>query len=183
VAVVDAGEAHTVEAAHARIDRLAEAFGRTAEAEAIHASIRETLAALPTRVREASPSVLFVYARGPGMVLVAGADTGPASLLEAAGARNAGASFSSFVPLTAEAVVAADPDILLMPVDGLESVGGPQGLGSLPGVAQTRAWQRGAVATVDDALIQAFGPRVGDAVAAIERALAAHLPTPSVSAR
>lgn len=175
VTVIDAGDATTIDGAYERIDRLAAAFGRETVADEIEATIRSELASIPTGVREASPKVLFVYARGPGMILVAGRETGPGALVEAAGARNAGAAFETFVPLTAEAVVAADPDVLLFPEEGLASLGGVEGLATVPGIAQSRAWQQGAVATVDDTLLLAFGPRTGQAVASVERAIASRL--------
>jgi iron complex transport system substrate-binding protein len=49
---------------------------------------------------------------------------------------------------------------------GLESVGGIDGLLSLPGVSSTRAAAARAVVVVDDDLLLSFGPRTG---ALIER--------------
>lgn len=170
VEILDAGATHTIEGATERLTRLGVLFGRRDEASTALATIEVQLGRLspPT---EPAPRVLFVYARGAAMLMVAGTDTGPDALLQRVGARNALGDRTGFAPLTAEAVVAADPDIILMPNDGLESVGGLEGLAAVPGVAQTRAWSRGAVASIDDSLLLAFGPRVGEAVLALQSAL------------
>ena len=76
------------------------------------------------------------------------------------------------MPLTAEAVAALDPDVLLVMSKGLESVGGVDGLVALPGVAQTKAGTARAVIAVDDTVLLSFGPRTGELVTALSEALA-----------
>lgn len=115
------------------------------------------------------PRVLFLYARGAGTVLVAGRDTAPQALIDLAGGVNAVDNFAGFRPLSAEAVVLADPDVLLVSDDGLASLGGTEGLLALPGVGATRAAAARRIARLDDAHLLGFGPRVGEAVAALIR--------------
>ena len=76
------------------------------------------------------------------------------------------------MPLTAEAVAALDPDVILVMTRGLESVGGLEGLVQRPRVAQTRAGRERRVVTVDDTLLLSFGPRTGELVSALSAALA-----------
>ncbi|NCV97898.1 MAG: hypothetical protein EBW27_07920, partial [Acidimicrobiia bacterium] len=96
--------------------------------------------------------------------VVQGAD----EIIAAAGGVDVGAlnGLAAFTPLTAEAIVQADPDVLLVMTRGLESVGGIDGLLALPGVSSTRAATTRAVIAVDDDLLLSFGPRTG---ALIER--------------
>ena len=84
-------------------------------------------------------------------------------MLAAAGAIDIGAAnwLPAFTPLTAEAIVQVDPDVLLVMTRGLDSVGGIDGLLALPGISSTRAAKSRAVIAVDDDLLLSFGPRTG----------------------
>ena len=123
----------------------------------------------------AGPTVAFLYLRGTSAIyLIGGRGSGADALVAAAGGVDAGAAegLEAFVPLTAEAVAALDPDVILVMVKGLESVGGVDGLVQLPGVAQTRAGRERRVVAVDDTLLLSFGPRTGELVSALAAALA-----------
>jgi iron complex transport system substrate-binding protein len=52
-----------------------------------------------------------------------------------------------------------NPDLILVMIGGLESVGGVSGLVELPGIAQTPAGKNRQVVAVDDSLLLSFGPR------------------------
>ena len=90
-----------------------------------------------------------------------------------AGFSNAAASIDGFVPLTAEAVIASRPDLILVPTKGLASVGGIDGLLALPGVAQTPAAKKRAVVAMDDLELLGFGPRTGRSAATLRNKLIA----------
>ncbi|MEX5636088.1 heme/hemin ABC transporter substrate-binding protein [Parafrankia sp. FMc2] len=109
-----------------------------------------------------SPKVAFLYVRGQqNVAMIGGEGSGADLLIEAAHGVDAGsaAGLGEFTPLTAEALVAADPDHLLLLSDGLESVGGIDGLLRLPGVAQTTAGENRAVIDLDDLELLGLGPR------------------------
>jgi iron complex transport system substrate-binding protein len=126
---------------------------------------RELEAARALRAEAATtPRVLFVYARGAGTMMVAGTETPAEAMIALAGAANAAEGFAGFKPMTAEAVVAAQPDVILMPERGLESLGGADGLLEQPGVALTPAGKNRRIVTMDDLLLLGFGPRLGEAV-------------------
>lgn len=121
---------------------------------------------------EKAPKVLFIYARGAGTLQVAGDNTPFESIIKLAGGENAVKGFESFKPLTPEALVEGNPDVILLFDSGLESLGGVDGLLAVPGVSQTNAGKNKAVITLDGGLISNFGPRTGEAVAALNKALA-----------
>jgi iron complex transport system substrate-binding protein len=157
--IIDVPSVWTLDDVESRVSVIADAIGAPAE------SARELSAAL-TRKSEvsnpASPRVAFLYLRGPSAIyLLGGANTGADALIEAAGGIDVGAElgYDGFVPLTAEAIVEADPDVLLVMKDGLDSVGGIDGLLALPGVAQTRAGVDRKVVVVDDQVLLSFGAR------------------------
>ena len=59
----------------------------------------------------------------------------------------------------AETMAQLNPDLILVMIAGLESVGGVSGLVELPGIAQTQAGKNRQVVAVDDSLLLSFGPR------------------------
>jgi iron complex transport system substrate-binding protein len=61
------------------------------------------------------------------MLMVAGKNTPMASLINLAGGENAVNDFEDFKPLTPEAVVKANPDVLFFFETGLQGAGGNEG--------------------------------------------------------
>lgn len=121
------------------------------------------------------PRVAFLYVRGSASVhLIGGRDSGASSLLEAAGAVDAGKASGltkDFTPITSEALAKAAPDAFLVMTKGLESVGGVDGLLELPGVAQTPAGRDRRVVTADDGVLLNYGPRTDQVLTSLVRQL------------
>ena len=106
--------------------------------------------------------VAFLYLRGTSSIyLVGGQGSGADYLINATGAIDIGAQQldKPFTPLTAETMAQLNPDLILVMIAGLESVGGVSGLVELPGIAQTQAGKNRQVVAVDDSLLLSFGPR------------------------
>ncbi|MGV3461714.1 MAG: heme/hemin ABC transporter substrate-binding protein [Flavobacterium sp.] len=118
-----------------------------------------------------SPKVLFIYARGAGTLMVAGKNTPVEKMITIAGGQNAITEFEDFKPLTAEALIKGNPDVILMFDSGLGSLGGPQGVLKLPGVDKTNAGKNRKIITMDGALLSGFGPRTGEAAAQLNKLL------------
>ncbi len=116
------------------------------------------------------PKVLFIYARG-NMLMVAGKNTPMASIIEIAGGDNAVNDFEDFKSLTPEAVVQANPDVLLFFTSGLQGNGGVEGALKMPGVSQTNAGKNKRVIAMDGGLLSSFGPRVGAAALSLNKLL------------
>ena len=69
------------------------------------------------------------------------------------------------VPVSAEALIAAAPDVVVLPEAGLQALGGVDALLEvIPGLAQTPAGQNGAFLAYDEAYFFNLGPRVGQAL-------------------
>lgn len=117
------------------------------------------------------PRVMFIYARGGGTLLVGGNNTPAASMIELAGATNAATAFDDYRPLTTEAVAQANPDVILLFETGLSSLGGPQGLEDVPGLATTTAVKEQQIISMDGLYLTGFGPRTGAAAKELNQAL------------
>jgi iron complex transport system substrate-binding protein len=147
-----------------RTTRIAEALGVPEAGKALNARVDGELAAAKAAVPGGSrPKVAFLYLRGSAAVyLMGGKGSGADSLIAAAGAKDAGVAAGldrPFTPLTSEALVKAQPEVILMMDKGLESVGGIDGLLAVPGVAQTPAGASRRVVTLEDGVLLGFGPR------------------------
>ncbi|WSY77471.1 ABC transporter substrate-binding protein [Streptomyces sp. NBC_00879] len=150
-----------------RIDAVAAALGAKSAGDELKTRTRTRIDAvqkkLPQPKEGKKPRVAFLYLRGSASVyLIGGGESGATSLLEAAGAVDAGKESGltkDFTPITSEALAKAAPDALLVMTDGLESVGGVDGLLKIPGVAQTPAGMDRRVVSVDDGVILNYGPR------------------------
>ena len=118
-----------------------------------------------------NPKVLFIYARGTG-TMVSGKGTQVDKMIELAGATNAAADFENYKPLTAEALVTANPDVILLFDTGLESLGGTEGLAKVQGIAQTNAGKNGRIITMDGHLLSGFSPRLGKALQELTQKIA-----------
>ena len=163
----------TVENAIAKIERIAAALNVQAHGTALIQALKEELSQVQSAIPQtaAQAKILFLYARGQGMLMVAGQDTGADTMIGLAGGANAIQGYSGYKPLTSEAAVAAAPDVILLMDSGLESVGGTQGLWQLPGLALTPAGQQGRVLSMNGLLLLGFGPRLGQAALALNQAL------------
>lgn len=156
-----------------------------AVAEAVGVDPGPVLATLPTSdstPASDAPTVAFLYLRGTSAIyLLGGAGSGADALIAAAGGIDAGAEagLEAFTPLTAEALVSLDPDILLVMTGGLESVNGVDGLLALPGVAQTTAGTQRRIIAVDDEVLLSYGPRTGALVDLLRAAIAQASSTPA----
>ncbi|KOX91216.1 Hemin-binding periplasmic protein HmuT precursor [Thermus aquaticus] len=164
----------TVQGAEAKIRVVAQAVGRQARGEELVRSLERDLLALEAFKAQRAPKgrlrALFLYMRGPQTLFVCGEGATPVGMMVLAGLENAARGIRECQPMTAESVVASQPDVLVTFKKGLDSIGGLPGLLRLPGIAQTPAGQKGKVVAMDDLYLGSFGPRAGKAALDLFRA-------------
>ena len=119
--------------------------------------------------------MLFLYLRGnAGVYYLFGEESGADELIEALGGVDTAGElgWEGMKPMTDEALVAADPDLILTMTGGIESVGGVDGLlQEKPAVALTSAGQHERFVDMDDGAMLSFGPRSADVIDALARAV------------
>jgi iron complex transport system substrate-binding protein len=115
-----------------------------------------------------APRVLFVLSHAANAVQASGAGTAADAMIRYAGGQNVFGSgpgrFDGYRPLSAEAVIAAAPQVLLCTRQGIAALGGTEGLLARPGLALTPAGRAGRVVAMDALLLLGFGPRLPQAV-------------------
>lgn len=133
-------------------------------ADRVNAEIAEATA-LAAQAQEQA-RVAFVYSRGPQQIFLFGSGTVTQALIEGANAVDtiSDSGLPAVVPLTPEALVAAAPDVIIVPASGVGALGGMEAIAGLPGVGETPAGRDGAFLVYDDGLFLNFGPRTGQAL-------------------
>ena len=165
--------ADTIGAAADRIRAIGAALGDPTAGNAMATRVEQAAVEARSRARQVPTRVLFLYARGGGTAMVSGTGTPAAAMIALAGAQPAMTAWDGFRPLSAEAAVAAAPDVILIPSRGLGSLGGIDGVLAMPGLGDTPAGRARRVVALDDLLLLGFGPRLPQAIDALTQALAA----------
>jgi iron complex transport system substrate-binding protein len=142
---------HKTDSAQALTSRLVLEWNNTQE-KVSHSKLKNT-------------RVLFILSQNPSQLMVGGEKTSADAMIAYAGARNAISGLRGFKPLTPEAVIAANPDVLLLTDQGIKVVGGIGGVLRFPGVNQTRAGKEQNIVSLEAMYLLGFGPRMPLAVA------------------
>ncbi|MEZ3161393.1 ABC transporter substrate-binding protein [Microbacterium sp. BWT-B31] len=192
IAVVVVSSERRIDNTREIVSEIAAALGVPTRGEAladrldadIEAAQAEVAAIAPEAASD-RPRLLFLYVRGSANIYyIFGHDSGADSLIDAVRGIDVATEigWEGMKPMTAEALAAAQPDVLVMMTDGLASVGGIDGLlERIPALAQTPAGHNRRVVDMADTEILSFGPRTADVVRALARALYAPADSPAPS--
>ena len=119
--------------------------------------------------------MIFLYLRGgSGIYYLFGAESGTDDLIRGLGGVDVAGEigWTGMQPMTDEAIIAADPDLILVMTDGIESAGGVDGLlQAKPAIGLTAAGQNQRFVDMADGDILSFGPRSADVLDALARAI------------
>lgn len=120
-------------------------------------------------------SMVFLYLRGSaGVYYLLGEDSGAGDLVRGLGGVDVAAElgWKDMQPLTDEAVLAADPDLVIVMSNGLESVGGVDALlADKTTLALTAAGRNRRFVDMADGDVLSFGPRSAGVLDALARAV------------
>ncbi|WP_150539001.1 heme/hemin ABC transporter substrate-binding protein [Actinobacillus vicugnae] len=100
--------------------------------------------------------VLFILNHAGSNYMAAGQNTVADTAIRLIGATNAMQNSVRFSPISQEGVVAARPDLLVLTKMSLESLGSPDNVWQLPGMALTPAAKKKNVVVVDDLAVLGF---------------------------
>lgn len=182
IAVVFVENEASFEGAQDLARQVAAVYGAAATGEALAARIAEEIDAKIAEIERIVPvaeddrlRMLFLYLRGSsGVYYLFGRESGADRLIDALAGVDVAAElgWDGMMPLTDEAMVAADPDLILVMTHGVESVGGVDGLlQDKPAIALTRAGEHRRFVDMEDGQILSFGPRSALVLDALARAI------------
>lgn len=162
--------------------QVADALGVSAAGTELASVLQDRLESKIAEIAGLAPSspedrlrMAFLYVRGTAKIYyLFGAESGADALIDALAGIDI-ATESNWVgmrPVTDEAIIALNPDLILVMTDGLESVGGIDGLFTvLPALELTNAGQHRRVVDMADSEILGFGPQMDAVLDALARAI------------
>lgn len=158
---------YSVETVKSKVETIARALNLEAKGGEINDSIDKEMSEVAEllKKKQFEPKVMFV-GRGPNMpnATMSGTGTTIDQMIKLAGGTNPITDFTGFREMTNEAVVAVQPDAILITQRSFERSGGADGVVQFPGVALTPAGRNKRIIPVSDMYFQGFGPGVGRAV-------------------
>jgi len=182
ITVVFVREEPGLEAPAAMARSVAEVFGIPEQGDALATridrelnTVLETIALNTPTERTEKLRMVFLYIRGAnGIYYLFGQESGAGDLIEGLGGIDIATEvgWTGLRPMTDEALIEANPDLILVMSDGLTSVGGPEELVRLkPAIGLTSAGQNLRFVDMDDSQVLSFGPRTPAVMDALARAV------------
>ena len=149
----------------AKIKVIGRAIGQEQKASDLAASVDKDLGAAEARAASIAKRqrVLFILSADSGKILAAGVGTAADGIIKLAGGQNAISGFRGYKQLSEEAILTANPDVILMMSQG--GPGGPSDADLLahPAIASTPAGKDKRLIRMDGAYLLGFGPRTASA--------------------
>lgn len=145
----------------ALIETIGEAVGAGETAEPLAAALRSAYDGVASEPAADAPVVAYAVARGQN-VFMTGLDSPSNTFIAAAGYTSAAQvlGLDNAAPLTPEAMVVANPAVIITTRTSVEQAGGEEAFMALPGVAESDAGINGAlIVWEDDSAIQQWTPR------------------------
>ena len=182
ITVVFIREAPGLEAPAAMARSVATVFGAPDAGEELANELTTRIAEVSATVAkkvsalEADPlRMVFLYLRGAnGIYYLFGEESGSGDLIEALGGIDVATEtgWQGLRPMTDEALIAANPEVILVMSGGLDSVGGAQELvEAKPAIGLTPAGQQLRFVEMADSQVLSFGPRTPEVIDALARAI------------
>ena len=166
VKVVTVSQEYSIKGAERFVKEVAQVVDASKEGATLSQQLRTNLKQTLTGLRTGNkkPKVLFIYARGVGLMSVAGKGSHIDAIITLAGGQNAVQEFSDFKPYSTEALIKANPDVLLLFDFGTSSLGGKNAVLNMPGVSLTNVGKTKHVISMDGSLLINFSTRLPQAI-------------------
>lgn len=182
IQVVTVSRATDPESTYQLTREVATALGVAPLAEELNSQLEAAITAKEAEIAKLVPSddglkprIAFLYVRGAaGIYYLFGKGSGADSIIDSLGAVDVADEIGwvGEKPLTDEALVSLNPDIILVMTKGLESTGGVEGLiEAQPSIALTNAGKHRRIIDVEDSIIFAGGTRIPDVLDGLARAV------------
>ena len=160
---------HTWGEVQRKVAAVGRATARVSQATALQSKLDAQWAAVLANVatqKGRKPRAVFILSH-TATPQVAGGKTAANAIMKFAGIDNAMSSskgFDGYRPMTAEALVAAAPDLIVTTTQGIEAAGGVDKFWARAGLNLTPAYARKSLVALDALYLIGFGPRLPQAV-------------------
>lgn len=170
VRVVTVSDAPSVDSLKSRIRSVADALGVAPAGERMVDEVTRELARAEALPATHARALLLINRTGTPQG--AGRDTAANEVMHLAGLVNVLQDQQGYKPLSAEAVGALSPDLIVVTQASLDAGGGMEAFLRLPGIASTQAAAKRRVVVMDDLLILGMGPRLPQALTQLKKEVA-----------
>ncbi|PMR77366.1 heme/hemin ABC transporter substrate-binding protein [Billgrantia endophytica] len=162
----------------AKIRFVGEALGQEAAAERLVSTFEAELAEVRehTAAYTDGPRVLFVLSAESGPMIIGGKGSVAEAMIRMAGGEPLTGGVTGYRPLSLEAVMALQPDIVLMMAEQLENRSKESVL-QRPDLRETPAGRQGRLVAMEGMLLLGYGPRTPFAIGKLHEALRASMAT------
>ncbi|MBK5144539.1 ABC transporter substrate-binding protein [Budviciaceae bacterium BWR-B9] len=162
----------TIERMYQNIRTLSKALQHSEQGEALINGIQTRLDAVAnSNAQQKQPvRVMFLLSVGGNSPQVAGAGSVAEAVLKLAGGSNV-ATHEQYKSYSGEAIIAANPDVIVVTSQSMSSEAQRKQLGNIAGINRTAAWKNQRIIEVDQSLILGMGPRVVEAVEQLHQQL------------
>ena len=171
VQMVEMKTEYTIDAVVEKARIVSEVLGVPEKGEAVIADIQADWYEAEAEIEalDMNPSVLFFSTLNDGTPTAAGTETAAHGIIEMLGGTNAFAQRTGYKPLSLEAAVAADPDIILVMNHVAGRMGSVEAVTEHPAISLTNAARNGLIFSVDAVQVMQFSPRTPQATAKLAR--------------
>ncbi|WP_345472444.1 ABC transporter substrate-binding protein [Glutamicibacter ectropisis] len=168
IPVVVLDSERSLETSAEMIEQIASALGVPEEGKKLAERTEADIEKITAQISDIAPEgdrrvrMLMLYARGQsGIYYIFGKGSGADSLITSLGGIDVASEigWDGMKPMTDEAMVNAEPDLIIMMTKGLESVGGVEGIAdSVPAIDLTPAGKNHRIVDMADSQLLSFGP-------------------------
>ncbi len=170
VRVVTVSDAPSVDSLKSRIRSIADALGVAPAGERRVEDVTRELARAEAVPATRARALLLINRTGSPQG--AGRDTAANEVMHLAGLVNVLQDQHGYKPLSAEAMGALAPDLIIVTQASLDAGGGMDAFLRMPGIASTQAAAKRRVVVMDDLLILGMGPRLPLALTQLKQEVA-----------
>ncbi len=173
VPIVTVPETFNAAGVATKVQMVGAALGLDEAAEELNARIAADFAAVEELTAQNSErkTVLFILSMTGGRINASGTGTAANGIIALAGADNAITEYEGYKQLTEEAIITANPDVILMMDRGGDHAASDNELLNHPAVSLTTAGQNAAIVRIDGEYALGFGPRAASAARDLSEAI------------
>lgn len=171
---------YTVDAIITKTRRVSDVLDVAEKGEALVDQIEADWAAAQTEIARLGfePSILFFSNTAEGTPTAAGKQTAAQGVIDMLGGTNVFGERIGYKPISLEAAVAADPDIILVMNFVAARIGGMDEVTRHPAISLTSAARNDRIFIVDAVTVMQFSPRTPEAVGKLAAEIAGKLGSP-----
>ncbi|MCV6587463.1 MAG: ABC transporter substrate-binding protein [Marinobacterium sp.] len=158
-------------AVQGKIEKIAQLLGREAVGARLWQQVQADIDRVKARTAQVKKplKVLFILSNSGHGLMVGGAGTGADTMLKLAGAENAGAGVKGYKIMTPEAIIAAQPEMVVVMQGGRSEMSADEVFADTA-LALTPAAKERRFLAIGGAYMLGFGPRIGQALADLNQA-------------